>query len=437
MKYLPISESEIESRLSSLGLKNLKELFRSIPEDVKKRTASEVPEPFSEIELRRHYTKDLPPAPEADFMGANGHFHYIPSVIDPLVSRGEFLTAYTPYQPEISQGTLQAMFEYQSMMADLMGTEVSNASLYDGSTALAESALMAVRITKKTKILVSDMIHPEYIETLEQYTTGNSFEYEMTGTDEKGRTILPGDLSGDIAAVMIQSPNYAGVIEDIRSVKSSLPENVLLIVCITEALSMGLLKSAGSAGADIVCGEAQSFGVPLLFGGPWLGFMGTATKYMRNLPGRLIGQGKDINGDRAFVVTLAAREQHIRRQKATSNICTNQGLMALRAAVYLSVMGKHGVKRAAERSAKFCHYGRRKLLEQTNIKVLYNDSPVFNEFMIETPVAAETVFNRCMESARIAPGTIAGENRLIAAFNETMSPEVVDRWAGALVSACK
>ena len=374
-------------------------------------------------------------------MGGNGHFHYIPSIIDPLISRGEFLTAYTPYQPEVSQGSLQAMFEFQSMMADLMGVEVSNASLYDGSTAMIEAAMMAVRVRRKDRVVFADSIHPEYLETMRTYADSGVFETAMVGTDKDGRLDLEAlkqTLNEDTAALVIQSPNYYGVIEDIAKVKAQLAEhNIMLIVTVTEALSMALVKSPGSQGADIVCGEAQSFGVPLAYGGPWLGFIGTSQKHMRSLPGRLIGEAKDMDGRRAFVVTLAAREQHIRRQKATSNICTNQGLMALRCTIYLELMGKKGLRRAAERSARFAALGRQLLREQTDLKLKFPDSPIFNEFMIETPLPAETVFDRCMKGSRIACGTVSGPNQLLVAFNETMSPEAVKQWVLSVKAASK
>ncbi|MCB1170316.1 MAG: aminomethyl-transferring glycine dehydrogenase subunit GcvPA, partial [Leptospiraceae bacterium] len=376
-----------------------------------------------------------------NFMGGNGHYHYVPSVIDPLISRGEFITAYTPYQPEVSQGTLQAMFEFQSMMADLMGVEVSNASLYDGSTAMIEAAMMAVRMRRKDRVVFAGSIHPEYLETMHTYANSGVFDYAMVDAAADGRLDLEAlkrTINEDTAALVVQSPNYYGVVEQIAEIKAQLQEhNVMLIVTVTEAMSMALVKSPGSQGADIVCGEAQSFGVPLSYGGPWLGFIGTSQKNMRNLPGRLIGEAKDMDGRRAFVVTLAAREQHIRRQKATSNICTNQGLMALRCAIYLEVLGKKGLRRAAERSARFAALGRQLMREQTDLKLKYPDSPIFNEFMIETPIAAETVFDRCIKASGIACGTIAGPNLLLASFNETMSPEVVKQWVLSVKAASR
>jgi glycine dehydrogenase subunit 1 len=438
-KYLPVSEAEVKEQLQRLGLKNLDELFRSLPADFLTEPSSSLGPPMSEIEIRK-YLSSREPVPLC-FLGGNGHYHYIPSIIDPLVSRGEFLTAYTPYQPEISQGTLQAMFEYQSMMAGLMGVEVSNASLYDGSTATVEAGMMACRIARKYKLVVSAALHPEYLDTIKTYSENGPFSMVTVPVDVKGRTdaaAIRSAIDGDTAAVIVQSPNGFGVIEDLDAIRSLCnDQKTMMVVTVTEALSLALLKTPGACGADIVCGEAQSFGIPLSLGGPWLGFIGTSMHHVRNLPGRLIGQTKDTEGRRAFVVTLAAREQHIRREKATSNICTNQGLMALRAAIYLCVMGRAGLRAAAERSAKLAHHARRLLLQQSNVIVEFPDSPVFNEILIRTPVEAAKVFERCMASSGIAPGTILDEHRMLCAFDETKSLEDIARWVSTVTAASK
>ena len=439
MKYLPASETQIKDELNRLGLSNIDDLFRSIPKEFLTEPGKTLGSPLTEIEIRRHFhtTKDVPLC----FLGGNGHYHYIPSIIDPLISRGEFLTAYTPYQPEVSQGTLQAMFEYQSMMAGLMGVEVSNASLYDGSTATVEAALMACRISRKYKIIVSDLLHPEYLATLQTYAKTGPFNIVIVPADQSGRTDtakLEAAIDSDTAGVLVQSPNRFGCIEDLAAIsKITTDKKTQLITTTTEAMSFALLKPPAAFGANIVCGEAQSFGVPLSLGGPWLGFIGTSMANVRNLPGRLIGQTKDLKDQRAFVVTLAAREQHIRREKATSNICTNQGLMALRAAIYLSVMGRSGLRAAASRSSAFAHYARRQLANQANIQVEFSSTPVFNEFAIRTPVAATKVFERSMESQNIAVGTIIDEHQLLCAFDETKSKADIDLWLNTVTAACK
>lgn len=435
MKYLPLADSEKEDLLKEIGVGSIRELFRSIPDDLLLETAERFPSPLSEFELVEHFKKGRGATIRASFLGGAGHTHYIPSIIDPLVSRGEFLTAYTPYQPEVSQGTLQSMFEFQSMMAELMGVEVSNASLYDGSTAMIEACLMASRITGGDHILVSDHVLPEYLETLQTYIEGGVLNYSLASSTVENtmdQAALKRDLEekGDrVAAVVVQSPNAYGLIEDIKKIKSTLEgRKTMLIVVVAEAISMGLLLAPGKNGADIVCGEAQSLGIPLSFGGPWLGFIGTSGKNVRALPGRIVGETVDAKGKVSYVVTLVAREQHIRREKATSNICTNQGLMSLRCAIYLSVMGPEGMKRAAERSHRFAVYGR-KLLKEAGVRILSGDGPIFNEFVFETRRPARQVFDDLMKSHGIAGGNITGEKTIRAAFNETMNPELIELWA--------
>jgi glycine dehydrogenase subunit 1 len=441
LKYLPLSQDEKESYLKKFGYANADAMFASIPASVQVRTSEKLGPPLSEIEIRNVFNSGRNTIKHS-FMGGDGHTHYIPAVIDPLISRGEFLTAYTPYQPEISQGTLQSLFEYQSMMASLMGTDVSNASLYDGSTSAAESALMACRITKGDYLLVSEGLHPEYLETLSTYTAGESFHFDRVPLNAAGVTD-PESIKNKaaalksegkkIAGVIIQYTNYYGSIEDIKAIKAVLePMGILLIVAVTEAMALGLLKSPGSLGADIVCGEAQSFGIPLSFGGPWLGFIGTSNKYVRNLPGRLIGETLDSKGNRAFVITIAAREQHIRREKATSNICSNQGLMTIRASIYLSIMGKKGLRETAKRCAIFADYGRKVISSVSGVRVLYGQSPVFNEFIIETDKKTSEIFSYCADKYGIAPGNIVSENRMLVSFNETMNTEIIDLWKKAI-----
>ncbi|MBE7439346.1 MAG: aminomethyl-transferring glycine dehydrogenase subunit GcvPA [Spirochaetales bacterium] len=433
-RYIPTGPEEKEALLQELGLSSTEDLFQSIPAALRKPTAAHFTPAMSEIELRRYFQHSDVLLAEHSFAGGLGHSHYIPSIIDPLISRGEFLTAYTPYQPEVSQGTLQAMFEYQSMMAHLMGVEVSNASLYDGSTAVIEAISMALRISGKSHVQVSGLLHPEYIETIQTYAAPGVFSFDLIA-GENGR-LGAFKVGPETGAVVVQSPNYFGLLEDIKKIKEMLPAPVLLIAVVTEALSLAYLKSPGSLGADIVCGEAQSFGIPLMAGGPWLGFLGSAMAHVRNMPGRLVGQAYDREGRRGFVVTLATREQHIRRARATSNICTNQGLMALRASIYLSVMGKRGLYRAAQRSHRFATLGRKLIAQHSEIRPAH-EGPMFNEFVIDLPIRAELVIERCLESQRILPGTALDEKRLLVAFSELLSPKVVEKWALLLAAACK
>lgn len=447
MKYLPVSSDEKDGLVKYLGKQHIDDFFSHIPEEFKKQTSSLLPPPKSESEIRRFIQETIEKQnfvlyPHKNFMGGLGHAHEIPAIIDPIISRGEFLTSYTPYQPEVSQGTLQAMFEYQTMMADLMGVDVSNASLYDGSTAVIEALLMACRIKKKYKVLLSPHFPREYKETVATYSEYGVFTYEFLASSEKGTVdaqYLEEKLAKEkdgIAAVIVASPNAYGIIEDLETLSSVVRKyDVLFIVALWEAISMGLLQPPGKY-ADIVCGEAQSFGIPLQYGGPWLGFIGTKESYIRNLPGRLIGMGSDRNGKRAFAITLSTREQHIRREKATSNICTNQGLMALRAAIYLSLTGKRGLREIALRCAKLTAYARTLLSSQNRIRIVYPDSPVFNELYLETPVPASQVFEHAWKHYGIAAGTVIDENHLLVAFNETMKPGDVEHWKNILVEAC-
>lgn len=444
MKYLPLSEEKTAEILNFLNKSSLDDLFDHVPKEYLKKTSEFLDSPKSEFEIRRIITETIGDSyvfpTYKNFLGGNGHVHDIPAVIDPLVSRGEFLTAYTPYQPEVSQGTLQAIFEYQTMLSELMGTEVSNASLYDGSTATVEAILMACRIQRKYKVLVSEAFYKEYLETIETYAKYGSFEYHTFKINSLGQvdqSDLESKIDSSVAAIVVQSPNCFGVIEDLEAIsKIAKSKQVLLIVSVLEAISLGLLEPPGSY-ADIVCGEGQSFGIPLNYGGPWLGLLGSKKEYIRNLPGRLVGMGEDICHNRAFAVTLSTREQHIRREKATSNICTNQGLMALRATIYLSVVGKYGLMEIAKRCYKLAYYAKQILKNEFEVKLVFPDSPFFNEILIQTRIPAQTVFDRILDSYGIAVGTIFGENFLLASFNETMTKSDIDLWKKALIVANK
>lgn len=429
--------------LNELGLSSPDDLFRSIPQAVKLSTDVSLPHPYSEIEIRRffdtHGDLNQYDTRTLSFLGGIAHHHYIPSVINSLVSRGEFLTAYTPYQPEVSQGTLQVIYEYQSMMADLMGVEVSNASLYDGSTSLVEAILMSKRITGKNKVIIAGELNTQYLDTLKTYFHLSLDDIRPVSSEKETGQIdlneLESKISDDTCCVVVQSPNAIGIIERISSIKECIGKrDVLLIVVVTEAQSLALLKSPGSCGADVVCGEAQSFGIPVSFGGPYLGMFGSSMKFIRSFPGRLVGETNDVNGNRGFVVTLSTREQHIRRDKATSNICTNQGLMALRAAIYLSVMGKEGLRHAAIRSAKAAQIAREEIRKVAGIKVVGN-GPIFNEFVMETELDAMELFEKCYHKSDLYVGNIVGKNRILASFNETMTFEIIEKWITAVQGA--
>src|SRR5262245_10379022 len=360
MRYIPNSPDERKAMLADIGLARVDELFSQIPEQLRLNEPIGIGQPMSEPDLLdyfRHLASSNAGGYQS-FLGGGAYSHYIPVIIDSLISRAEFFTAYTPYQPELSQGTLQYIFEFQTMICQLTGMEVANASLYDGSTGVAEAVLMAHRVNRRNRFIIADSVHPQYREVVSTYTRNLDLAVEHAKHSDSG-ALDPGSVKLDksVSALVIQSPNFFGCIEDLRALSDVAHEaGALLIVVITEPLSLGLLKSPGSCGADIVVGESQSFGIPLSFGGPYCGFFATTEKYLRQMPGRLVGEAFDAEGRRGYVLTLSTREQHIRREKATSNICTNQGLFALMSTIYLSTLGKQGIQQVAAQNAQKAHY---------------------------------------------------------------------------------
>jgi len=392
VRYIPNSPDERTEMLQQIGVASIESLFDSIPKELRLRDHLSVPQALSEIELLNRFEQlgaRNQAARRTSFLGGGAYSHYIPTVVDHLISRSEFFTAYTPYQPEISQGTLQSIFEFQTLVCQLTGMDIANASMYDGSTAMAEAALMAERVTRRSKVLVSSAIHPQYLEVAHTYVQHAGIELQRAEFDEAtGQTSASAfdSIDDQAAAIVIQSPNFFGCIEDVAALADK-AHNVgaLLIVTVTEAMSFGLLRSPGACGADIVVGEGQSFGVPLSFGGPYVGLFATRDKYARQIPGRLVGEAYDKNGRRGFVLTLATREQHIRREKATSNICTNEGLIALAATIYLETMGRRGVKEVAHQCAQKAHYAAREIAKIEGFSLPYS-GPFFNEFVVRAPV---------------------------------------------------
>jgi glycine dehydrogenase subunit 1 len=401
MRYLSHTEDELREMKRAIGIQDVGELFECIPRDVRRDSEIAI-EPRSEWRLAREF-EEMAAANRlcTAFIGAGSYPHYIPAHIPYLASRSEFLTSYTPYQPEISQGTLQAIFEFQTMTANLLGMEIANASMYDGASALAEAALMAIRAVKKPKIAVSRLNHPHYLATIETYFKPSSFEITELGATPDGRTEL-GNIPGDVSAVIVQSPNFLGVIEDLgAAAKAAHGKGALLIVSFTEAMAWGLLRNPGDYGADIVGGEGKSFGIPENFGGPGVGMMACKKEFARTIPGRLVGETADKNGERAFVLTLAAREQHIRREKAVSNICTNSGHNALTAAMYMATAGREGLREIARQNHDKAVY-LKKGLERAGFKP-YSQAPFFNEFAMIAPDGFEK--RRC---ELIEEGFVAG-----------------------------
>ncbi len=436
MRFLSTSSEQQALMLKVLGLHSVEDLLTSIPEAIRLRSPLDLPPALSEPELLARFGElEAGNAPGIlSFLGAGVNQHFIPLVIDSLCSRGEFLTSYTPYQAEISQGTLQAVFEYQTFICQLTGMDISNASMYDGSTALAEAVLMARRISRRRRILMARTVHPEYRAVVDTVTRHQDLTIQAVEYGEDGR-IDPAELETrlgeDVAALVVQSPNFLGNLESLDILADRCRQlGVLLVVNVAELLSLGIVRSPGSVGADIVCGEAQSLGVSTGYGGPHVGFLATREKFVRNLPGRLVGQTVDRHGQRGYVLTLATREQHIRREKATSNICTNQNLTALMVTLFCSLLGKTGIRELAIQNVAKVQYGLA-ALRKRGIEILF-EGPRFNEFVLRLNRPYEEAAER-FHAAGVVPGLpLRGyeprlENALLVSITETKSRQDIDR----------
>lgn len=441
MRYIPNSPEERAEMLASIGLSNATELFRSIPADVQLDRRLNITDPLAEPEViaaMEEMAARNTAATKPSFLGAGVYSHFSPTIVDHLIQRSEFFTSYTPYQPEISQGTLQYIFEFQTLICQLTGMEVANASMYDGSTAMAEAYLMAQRVTRRNKIVVAASVHPEYREVAKTYTTHGDAEIVEVAFDEAtGRLNDLSALDDKTAALVVQSPNFFGCIEDLTALaEAAHAVGALFVVVVTEGISFGLLKSPGSCGADIVVGEGQSFGIPMSFGGPHVGLFATQDKYVRQMPGRLCGIAYDKNGNRGFTLTLSTREQHIRREKATSNICTNQGLIALAATIYMEAMGKAGLQEVAMQNAQKAAYAKQQIAALDGYSIPFS-APTFNEFVVRGPRTATEI----LEAAR-AEGIIGGlaiskyysghDNDFLVCVTETSPKANIDRLVSAL-----
>jgi glycine dehydrogenase subunit 1 len=391
MSYIPNTDADIEAMLKCIGVKSVDNLFEHIPDDHRLNGYLAVPGPLSEMELWDHL-KNLSCANAhageyVSFLGGGIYNHFIPSVVKYLTSLSEFNTSYTPYQPEISQGTLQSLFEYQTLVCLLLHTEVSNASLYDGATAAAEAVLMSMRINKRSRVIVFASVHPEYRQVIQTYLSDNDREMVEIPYNERGETdvgALERAIDDSCSCVVVQSPNFFGIVEDLGVYEKVIHrEGALFIATFSEPLAFGILNPPGMHGADIVCGEGQSLGIPVGFGGPSLGILTCRKKLLRQVPGRIVGKTIDREGRTAYVLTLSAREQHIRREKATSNICTNQGLCALTAAVYLASLGKQGIRKLAILNHERAEFAKKELMKVGGIAMRF-PGPTFNEFVIRT-----------------------------------------------------
>jgi glycine dehydrogenase subunit 1 len=400
MRYLPKSDAERAAMLAEIGAISIDSLFATVPEPFRLTRDLDIPRQHAESEIVEYFKEAAThnAVGYTSFLGAGAYRHYRPVIIDSLVQRGEFLTSYTPYQAEITQGTLQAIFEFQTMICELTGMEIANASMYDGSTGAAEAAMMAIRVTNRDAVFVAQSVHPEYREVMETYAQHQGTTQTEIGYDpETGRLDLDqleATITHGVACVLVQSPNFFGVVEDIPAIAEIVhAKGALLIVSIAEALSLGAVRPPVEA--DIVSLEAQSFGVALSYGGPYCGVLAAKEKYLRQMPGRLVGETKDKSGQRGFVLTLSTREQHIRREKATSNICTNQALVALMATIYLTVYGKEGIREVAEHNLAKAHYAA-SVMEQHG-ELLFADSPRFHEFVLRTEESPDELNARLLE----------------------------------------
>ncbi len=449
MPYIPHTEAEVSEMLKSAGADSMEELLTCLPADYRVEGSLRLPAGMSEMALKEEMASmasmNCGSGERSVFLGAGAYAHYIPSAVDHIVSRSEFFTAYTPYQPELSQGTLQAVFEYQSFVCRLTGMDVSNASLYDGASATAEAVLMAGRITRRPGVLLSRALHPEYREVVSTYlgslpeSTGESIK-EIPYCPNLGSTFVEAvktALTGDIACVVLQHPNFFGTLEELEEVAEVAHANgSLLVVVVNEPVSFGLLKSPGEAGADIVVGENQSFGNALNYGGPHLGFMSAREKFLRQMPGRLVGETVDTEGRRAFCLTFATREQHIRRERATSNICTNHGLTALAASVHLALLGEAGLRELAHLNLSKATYLKERLKSIEGVNLIFS-SPTFNEFVLCLGTDPEPVLKVLLEKGIVgglALGRFYPELRehLLVTATEINSRTEIDNFADAL-----
>ncbi len=389
MSYISLSDKDKQEMMKRIGISSVDELFYTIPEDLKLKKDLDVPSPLTETELVNHFemiAKKNTYNGFLSFLGAGVYPHLIPYAVDYLSSRGEFVSPYTPYQPEVSQGTLQVIFEYQTLICQLTGLDIANASLYEGASGAAEAVLMANRMKRKSKVLIARTLHPQYRQVIRTYVKNLGIRVEEIDFTERGEVDiqeLQDKIDGEVFAVVAQSPNFLGVIEDLRKISGvAHSAEALFIVAITEPVSFGLLEAPGKLGADIATGEGQSFGIPLSFGGPYLGFMACRREFVRQFPGRIAGQTEDMEGKRSFVLTLSTREQHIRREQATSNICTNQALCALRATIFLETLGREGLRELAWHNIQKADYAMGKLSQIKGIEQKFKGN-IFNEFVLE------------------------------------------------------
>ena len=441
MPYVPHTDADRKAMLAEIGVSSIEELFADVPEEVRF-PELKLPKPLSEPEilkeLRAMSERNADLDHYACFLGAGAYNHFVPSVVNHVIGRSEFYTAYTPYQPELSQGTLQTIFEYQTMICALTGMEVANASHYDGATALAEAALVAVRISrgKRKKVIISPAVHPEYRQTLRTYIRGT--DILVAGDEDLTRELddLKAMLDEDTACLIVQNPNFFGQLEEVDGLADAVHEAGALLIVAVDPISLGLFRPPGEYGADIVVGEGQSLGNAISFGGPYLGIFACLDKYKRRMPGRLVGETVDVEGKRGYVLTLTPREQHIRREKATSNICTNEALCALAAGAYLAAMGKTGLRKVAELCYHKAHYAAQRIAAIPGFE-LRDDKPFFKEFVVRCPKPPADI-NRQLLQRKIIGGYELGKayphlaDCMLFCVTEMNTREEIDRLVEAL-----
>ncbi|WP_367281087.1 aminomethyl-transferring glycine dehydrogenase subunit GcvPA [Sneathiella sp.] len=443
MRYMPHTAREREEMLTKIGVGSVDDLFSDIPEEARLEGLLELPLHESEMVVEKNFrklaAKNLSPYSVPCFLGAGAYQHHVPSVADHIIQRSEFLTSYTPYQPEISQGTLQALFEFQTQVALITGMEVANASMYDGATSCAEAVLMACRVTRRKKAVISGNLHPHYRDVTHTTLQFTEFETIDLPTAVSGEESFDAHIGSDIACVVVQNPDFFGRLHDLSALAEKChAAGALLVVVVNEVVSLGAITSPGEMGADIVAGEGQSIGVPLSYGGPYVGLLATRQKFVRQMPGRLCGQTVDQDGKRGFVLTLSTREQHIRREKATSNICTNAGLCSLAFTIHMSLLGENGLTKLAALNHSQAVTLAEKLEAIDGVEVL-NDS-FFNEFTLRLPVDAASVVEKLGEKgilggvpvSRLIPGDPEMANLLLVAATETCSASDMGDFVAAL-----
>ncbi len=431
-KYLPHTEQDIKEMLEVIGVKDIDDLFLEIPESLKQLDL-DVPKSHSELEIFSRFN-DLAAKNKVliPFIGAGSYDHYTPTVIRHLIERQEFLTAYTPYQPEISQGTLQYIFEYQSIVTELTGMDVSNASMYDGATATAEAMFMATNAKKRNKILISKTVNPNVISVVETYAKYR--DYTVDYVEELNGVTSVEDFknknSKEYAGIILQSPNFYGIIEDVSPYREILDETKGLLIINSDITTLSLLKPPSEVGCDIAVGDCQAMGVPMSFGGPYIGYLATTKKLMRKMPGRICGVTNDSDGKRAYVLTLQAREQHIRREKANSNICSNQSLLALFVTIYTSIMGKQGLKEVQQKSYNATHYLYERITALPKFHTVY-DQPFFKDCVVQSEVDAELVNSKLLEKGILGPLNLgkydsSKKNQLLFSATEKRTMKEID-----------